>query len=314
MDLYLDSNKFYNNEAINGGAIYFSERKITEESNNSAIITIKNNNFYENKANEFGGAIYSKYNQLYMASAQNNNITNNKSGIMGAGIYSPNYVNKNLFDISNCHFENNLVNSFKDNYSSEPAYITLNTTINNENIINVGDYFPLNFYLYDEFNNIFNDITKHYSLMSLRLILKTNDNNENLSNNRNSVNNYYLTGNVGSFINGKCELNNIKIYANPNTYYLEPVIENYNGKIKFLFDNIKIKIDECYSDKIKMIDRHGIQYCESPKCHDNCPVGISANCIPYTTELINNKTLNKCECFDGWDGNNCDSKIFVNFE
>ncbi|ORX59218.1 hypothetical protein BCR36DRAFT_275866, partial [Piromyces finnis] len=113
---------------------------------------------------------------------------------------------------------------------------------------------------------------------------------------------------------GICELNNLKIFANPNSYFLEPVIENYSGTIQFSFDKIDIIINECHSNQIKMVDKYGIQYCETPKCQDNCPVGISANCIPYTYEFINNRTLNICECNDGWEGESCNSKVFIDFK
>ncbi|ORX59217.1 hypothetical protein BCR36DRAFT_275816 [Piromyces finnis] len=201
MKLSLISNKFYNNKAKNGGAIYFSKRTITDKNYQLTSIIIENNVFQDNMVSEYGGAIYSEYDQLHMALSKNNNITNNKSGIMGAGIYTPYSASKNIFNINTCRFENNTVNSMViDNFSSNPSYITLNTTLNNETIINVGDYFPLKFNLLDEFNNTVIDITKHYSLMTLKLLLKTK--NYQNSTFKNSKNNHYILGNIGTFVNG----------------------------------------------------------------------------------------------------------------
>jgi len=63
-----------------------------------------------------------------------------------------------------------------------------------------------------------------------------------------------------------------------------------------------------------MIDgKNGIQYCENAICNENCPVDISAKCIPYRNETINDINMNICECLSGWEGENCKDKIYIDF-
>ena len=65
----------------------------------------------------------------------------------------------------------------------------------NETIsVNVGEYIPLIFTLYDDFDNIIIDITKYYSFLSLKLVIMETDSID--------IDNSYILGNVGSFIKG----------------------------------------------------------------------------------------------------------------
>ncbi|OUM66936.1 hypothetical protein PIROE2DRAFT_5796, partial [Piromyces sp. E2] len=170
MTLYINNNKFYNNKSKSGSAIYFSGTNDSEDSEYTyEDVIIKNNIFYNNTAKYFGGAIYSEYNKLYLALSYNNKFLFNKAGNMGGAIFSPHSVDKNLFNLTDDIFENNSVLSNKDDYNSKPAYITLNTKLYNDISINVGDYFPLEFSLYNEFNDLSTDIAKYYSLLTLKL-------------------------------------------------------------------------------------------------------------------------------------------------
>jgi len=109
-------------------------------------------------------------------------------------------------------------------------------------------------------------------------------------------------------------MNYLQLFGNPNTYILSPTLEGYNDEIKFNFSSIEIQIKDCNQDQIKMFDKNKIQRCEEPKCNKSCPVDISAICVPYFNELINDITKNKCTCLPGWEGENCDNKILINYK
>ena len=59
-------------------------------------------------------------------------------------------------------------------------------------------------------------------------------------------------------------MNYLQIFANPGQYILKSIIENYNDKIEFHFDDINVEIKECNDNQIKFIDKYGIQHCENP--------------------------------------------------
>jgi len=139
---------------------------------------------------------------MYMIKAINNKIAWNKAGIAGGGIYSPKSVNKSLFDLSQCEIYNNTVNSYWDNYTSAPSYIVLNTKIENYIKIYSGDYLPLSFTLYDEYDKIIEDITK-YNSITLKITLQRTENDIEESNDK-----ILLYGNSEIFVNGR----NIYIY------------------------------------------------------------------------------------------------------
>ena len=158
----------------------------------------------------FGGAIFYKINNNFTNNTLiNNEITFNKAEIMGGGIYTANSNYQLLFDFKNTIIKNNMINSYYNDYASKPSYLVLNTKINN-NVYNItsGDYFPLNFTLYDGFDNPFIDYTKYYSSSSLKVLLV----DINYDNNFES-DGIILKENVGSFINGK------KKYKLKNMYH-----------------------------------------------------------------------------------------------
>ncbi|OUM68061.1 hypothetical protein PIROE2DRAFT_4345, partial [Piromyces sp. E2] len=295
LSLNLTSNIFEKNQALNGGALFFGN-KIENNVNDALFINIENNIFKENFAENFGGAIYSNYNQLGLAISKDNQIIFNEAGIMGGGVYSPNEINKNLFNFDNSLIENNTVSSYINNYTSEPSYILLNTTLNkNKNNIITGDYFPLNFTLFDEFNNLVEDITKYYSSITFKVLMIEKNSIENdiiKDDFSNKLASYKITGNIGSFMKGKCELKNLRIFANPNTYILKFSVENYNSNIKINIDDIEIEVNRCNENQIEMHNKN-ILYCENPVCKLSCPVNTTATCIRYYEKDINDSKLNK---------------------
>jgi len=270
-----------------------------------------------NTANNFGGGIYSEF----KLNGINNIITGNKAGIMGGGIYIPKYLNEPINCSMNCTIRNNKVNSYNDDYSSIPYSISLSTELKEiYTNITTGTFFPLLFRVNDIFGNKLNDVTKYYSSMILKVILK-NENFENVNvNYKNSDfnSNYDLKGNIVSLINGQFDLKNFQIYADHGYYYLQLIIENFKEiDLKFEFDDIKIYVSECSKKQVKMYNNKNILYCENPICHSNCPVDISAECIPgdYTSKISTNDiNKNICMCYKGWTGTDCRNKIFIDFK
>ncbi|ORX81129.1 hypothetical protein BCR32DRAFT_293444 [Anaeromyces robustus] len=343
----LNSNYFNLNKALDGGAIYLTDNINNNNNNNNELnnnyttdINIENNIFNKNYAKNFGGAICSSYKMFNLIKFKNNTIKYNDAGIMGGGIFSQNIVNKNIIDQRKIKFINNTVSSSIENYTSEPSYITL-LNQNSNNVI-TGDYYPIVFTLYDAYDNVIKDVTKYYSTIMLRLVLiHKHEDNVDDDKKENEINDYskykktetFLTGNTGSFLNGKCEFKNLKLYAVPDIYILKLYIDNYNGKIDLRFDDIIIKINDCDENQIKKYDNHGLYYCEDPICRESCPTTyslfkkkeeniddiytnyeVSAICKPYNRSLpINDPNKNICSCLPGWDGYNCDTKIYISF-
>ncbi|OUM63860.1 hypothetical protein PIROE2DRAFT_9529 [Piromyces sp. E2] len=217
MKLDLISNNFRKNHGINGGALYLSSNDNENNENNEDTNEIKNindtinfeNNFFEgNKAEDFGGAIYSTFNKLYLTKSVNNSIIENDAGIMGGGVYTPSRKDQNMFDINNFIFEKNTVNLLQiNNYTTKPYYISLDSLDENGKYnITSGESISLKFSLLDEYNQTIRDITKYYSLLTLKLSLQDinkndmrNDKNKNLPT-KNT--NFQLTENIGTFVNG----------------------------------------------------------------------------------------------------------------
>ncbi|OUM65923.1 hypothetical protein PIROE2DRAFT_6994 [Piromyces sp. E2] len=309
----ISSSLFKKNKAVNGGALYFKNKRdnnVNEKSNDNMELVIENNIFMENIAVNFGGAIYSEFNKFYLATSRNNIIIENKAGVMGGGIFSLNLVHENLFNLSNCQISNNTVNSFVNDYTSRPSYITLNDKKINSVNITSGGHLPLEFTLYDEFDNIIFDVTKYYSSLSIKVVLTNeefflDDNNEDDDSFFNR--NFYLVDNVCSFSQGICNLNNFRIFANPNIYIMHFKIEHYNdNNIQFKTNNITIQISKCNDNQIQMYDRNDILYCEDPKCEDSCPISKnSAFCYPSENNKYNDPKLNHCYCIYGWEGEFC---------
>ncbi|OUM60242.1 hypothetical protein PIROE2DRAFT_14060, partial [Piromyces sp. E2] len=314
----LNSNNFTQNTARNGGALYIKERNqshnintANDKDDNDSII-IKNNIFYKNKAINFGGAIYSDYPGLGIATTQNNKFESNEAGIDGGGFFSKNYVNSSLL---NSIFSHNQVNYIENDYASVPSYITMNFPRKNNSInITPGEFFPLSFVLYNEFNKPVQDSSLYYSSMLLKVnLIKINDKNGTIAN---SQNDFILTGNVGSFINGKCELNNFRIFAKTGAYYLNVELENNVEKVNTQIEKVIINVTECHDNQILIYKNKNkdIISCEKPICRKDCPITTTASCeIPSRNVTANNVNENICVCIIGWTGKNCQEKINVDF-
>ncbi|OUM66486.1 hypothetical protein PIROE2DRAFT_59375 [Piromyces sp. E2] len=305
MQFHLTSNTFNENHATNGGALYLLE---SENSNQNKELIMENNIFNQNTAENFGGAIYSKFSYLNINNTKNNTFISNVADINGGGIYTENFDYKEIKNKEYFKFSNNNID-----YSSNPSYITINETIHDKldyysvNIYS-GDYIPLKFTLYDKYNNKLDDIIKFYSSITLRVLLTEKTKNDDIENdddddinNDKTPNTISIHGNMCYFINGHCELKNLKIYAPPGEYVMSVIIENYNDDIELLLPEIIITVNNCNDDQIRMYDKDNNFYCENSKCNEKCNVGISASCIPFYKENINDKDKNTCECYSGWE-------------
>ncbi|OUM67532.1 hypothetical protein PIROE2DRAFT_58679 [Piromyces sp. E2] len=312
LELDLISNTFTKNSAINGGVLYINSA--SNDKNIKSDINILENTFSENSAEYFGGAIYSDYSMLNFSEIKDNEISFNKAGVMGGGMFISKIFNDNKSKIKNMNFSNNTVDSFLNNYSSKPSYITLNTSVLDETSFNItsGEHIPLEFYLYDEYDNIIEDVTKYYSSINLKITIE-NENINIFEDDDITNSNYNIIGNIGSFIKGKCELNKFRIYALPGTYIIKVNIDNYNEDIQLKFDDIELTISECRENQIKMYDKNGIVYCSDPVCRENCPIPEAAICVAGHSENINNIESNICTCLPGLEGELCDNKIFIDF-
>lgn len=111
---------------------------------------------------------------------------------------------------------------------------------------------------------------------------------------------------------GRCELKHLRIFANPGEYKLKFLVENYNNDIKINFYDIKVEVNGCSDNQIEMHDKN-ILYCENPICKASCPIDTTATCVRYYEKDINDINLNRCECIAGWNGNYCDSRVFMDF-
>jgi len=188
------SNQFIGNKASNGGAISIMS-EVNE--NNESYINFENNIFLKNSANNFGGAIYSEYGKMNSIKSINNTIANNTADIMGGGIFISTTNYKELLDINDWSFSNNMGNSHDDNYFTKPVRIKLNTSINNnEATLTTGEYLPLVFSMYDGYDQDILDITKYYSTLELKLSLKP------ININTEEEQKYELTGNHVPCLNG----------------------------------------------------------------------------------------------------------------
>ncbi|OUM63281.1 hypothetical protein PIROE2DRAFT_10249 [Piromyces sp. E2] len=329
LDLNIISNTFIKNEGINGGAIYlYDNNKSLSKKNGDKqyfdyTININDNTFKENLAHNYGGAIFYKlYTPISSSSSLiKNKYENNKAGILGGAIYTDNSKEQNIPDIDQNTFSNNFANDFDNNYTSKPSYILLNTILAKNKKIYSGDYLPLMFDLYDEYGKIM-EVNNYINNIIMKVTMEkknehnNNSNNNNNDNNKSKVKTHYLTGNVASFISGKCNLNSLQIYANPDQYILRFSIENYNEFITLNTTNTEIEVMECDNKKIKKYDTfHNITYCEEPTCLDSCPIKKSAECLPNPNDnTINDPTKNICHCLEGFEGINCQDYIIVDYK
>ncbi|OUM58112.1 hypothetical protein PIROE2DRAFT_16693 [Piromyces sp. E2] len=169
---------FKNNHAQNGGAIYYNSH------NNE--IKIINSKFIENKAEYFGGAIFTLLDiKNIISNIENTSIEYNRAYIGGA-IYTKNDNNKNnnsninnnkneLYNnisFTNNNYEphnHNFAESHGNNFASSPYKVKLITPFSVANVTS-GEAYPLEFILIDELDQTFVDKFNYH--LNLNLIIK----------------------------------------------------------------------------------------------------------------------------------------------
>jgi len=157
----------------NGGAIFINtnenttkNKKINNEliNNDQNYISLDKCTFYNNKANVFGGAIYS--------TLKNNTFNDtlfkfNDAKILGGALYL--YYNEFeniekanfLHELYNVTYINNTAQSLENKYSSNPSQVILESEYKNI-IVKSGSGIPFNFKIVDYFNNIIEDKSRFF--------------------------------------------------------------------------------------------------------------------------------------------------------
>ncbi|ORX80569.1 hypothetical protein BCR32DRAFT_20538 [Anaeromyces robustus] len=298
MKLNINNCKFYDNKSLYGGAIYLSSN---EDSGLYDVEINMNNLYFEgNNAENYGGAIYSNYDGFYLAHTSNLVFTNNNANIGGGALYSPKTINTHLFSFKETSFISNTAQSYGKDVSSKPSYALLVSSYNNPLIsLSSGNYLSFNFVLYNEDDVIIEDKTNFFSTIFMKASLYSQ---KGLT--------YQMSGNMCNFSGGQCNLDRIKVIATPGLYDLIFEIENSND-IKIVGNKYSIEITNCKDNEVEMYSRNGLLYCETPICYDECPVGNRAVCVSAGLYNINSQRKNKCQCYDGYDGIECDIKIMI---
>ncbi|KAG4088500.1 hypothetical protein H8356DRAFT_1280889 [Neocallimastix lanati (nom. inval.)] len=304
------SSVFENNYGINGGVIYFGQSNNHLNKNTIELVDLI---FNKNRAEYFGGVIFSDYEYLNFQNIRNVTFTENHA-YAGGVVYIDNENSKNdennienkfiFMENKNFKYIHNTAESHGNNYATDP-YMTdlLKSDINNF-VIKSGDSFPLKFNLTDEFNQIIKDESKLYSNMGLKISIANEDNNK-----------YKLNGNMCFFSNGICDLNNFKIFStDPGNVKLKISLEHENNKVILTNKEINVKLEKCDKEQIKITDKHNFYSCENPICEESCPIlNGTAECIKGYKENINSIELNQCKCLPGWEEINCDKRVFVKY-
>ncbi|ORX47930.1 hypothetical protein BCR36DRAFT_405245 [Piromyces finnis] len=303
LNVDINSTIFENNKAMNGGAIYIEKSFIEHDSNidnenkDDFLVFINNSLFINNKARYYGGAIFSNFEAYKVLNLNKVSFIKN-SAYAGGAIYMSNnntQLYHNYEYNENVVFTNNTSESHGNDYASEPHIIN---ELNNLNIISMksGETIKLKFNLIDKFNQIVNDISKVYSSIILSVVLDK-ENNTNLN-----LDNIKILGNICNFSN------------DPVTLNLKLSLDSKNKNIFFKNDNLKIIINDCKEEQIKMY-KGKYYYCENPQCSNTCPISEKmAICVKNSTENTNNIYSNNCVCVPGYKGDYCQFKEFVNLK
>ncbi|OUM63626.1 hypothetical protein PIROE2DRAFT_9772 [Piromyces sp. E2] len=115
---------------------------------------------------------------------------------------------------------------------------------------------------------------------------------------------------------GNCEFNNLRLFLNPDKYQLIFKVESsLSEKILFDKNSIQFIVKSCDDGQYNVYDQNNILVCENPICNDSCPVNSTAKCIISDGNIYSKNIIkhNICKCNEGWAGELCDIKIFVDF-
>jgi len=123
---------------------------------------MKNTNFIKNKAEYFGGAIFSDYNNLINSNIKNTSFIENYA-YAGGAIYIKQHLNYSLFNIydNNISYINNTSESHGPNVATDPYIIKLIDNSDLKNLtITSGESHSLKFQLFDELDQTIFDYSK----------------------------------------------------------------------------------------------------------------------------------------------------------
>jgi len=183
----INESVFYNNNALNGGVIYLSIIKNdskTLKNQNQNKIEIMNSLFIKNKAEQFGGAIYSDFINMNIFNITNSSFIENNS-YAGGAIYindfddDDNNNEESLLSyyedfFNGMKFINNTSDSHGDDYASKPYKINLISPQSEKLMIRNGDHISMDFNLIDMFNQTIQDVSKYYSNIMLNMVYDSN--------------------------------------------------------------------------------------------------------------------------------------------
>ena len=160
----VSSSKFENNYAdYDGGAI---------RQNKDSTLDIKDSQFVNNTAKEWGGALY---NWLGKLTVDNSTISNNTAGIRGGGIFTGGPLTATSSQITdNIAESGGALYVFQEFYSIEPIVICNNNTItgNNASEGSIAYYFLLTYVKSDYENNYWGDINPNSTEWEKEFITK----------------------------------------------------------------------------------------------------------------------------------------------
>ncbi|OUM60765.1 hypothetical protein PIROE2DRAFT_13403 [Piromyces sp. E2] len=283
---------------LNGGSVYFQKTSDIELNHSIKIIDTQ---FKNNKAEYFGGAIYSDFVGLNNLNTKNVTFIGNHA-YAGGAIYSNKNCNKALFS-KNTMYINNTAESHGKDFATSPYIVNFKQSELKNYIVTSGELFPLQFNLTDEFGQIIQDVSKYYSNIILTLTPIINDDEIIL-----------IYGNSCYFLKGNCELNNFRVFtSSPTKLNFKINIENTSNIIKINnnIEYLNFTINDCTNEQYKIYQKSGqykynVYHCENPICNENCPTqNNTAICIKGNNENINSIKNNKCQCTNGWKGDKC---------
>jgi len=311
IDITLSNNVFQKNHAKYGGSIFIY--LIKEYDFEYRSVNFINNTFDKNKADYFGGSFYFKNVVNYINKTYNNKFINNIAEIAGGVIFTC----KQSFPLfETCYktnsFSNNKANYYGNEIASLPNVVLLNNYDDKKSITATsGIPFSLSFELLDQYNQTIKDNQNYQSNFLLKAELLPAYDNLMYGNDEQE---FYLENNECSFSNGHCILNNLRVIAHPGDYQLHFSIDYDIYEIYFLINDISIKIEGCNREYAEKKGKYDILYCEKPVCNKEC---INGECkFSRISSPVNNHThdiMAYCICFDGFEGEKCNNKIYEKF-
>ena len=185
INMEISSSSFENNSGVHGGAIYISK---SESEDNVNSIVIEDTSFTNNKAEDFGGAIYSDFDIFNINNIENVKFEGNTAYAGGSF-----YLKNDNIDIDNTkslevlknttkiQYINNKSDSHGENYGTNPIKIELMTNIPKIVELKSGDVIQLKFNMTDKYGQIVKDISRLYSSIGINIELDEetlNDDNE----------------------------------------------------------------------------------------------------------------------------------------